>query len=287
MQTSIFSKVLGDRSFEDACEIAAEIGYDGIEPRGRPPHLPAETTDAEARRYRELLDDLGLDVPCLATYSGHYVGKDPAECEGELSTLERFCELAELLGTDLIRHGPGGPAPFEATEEDYEFGARWMRRAADLAGEYDKRIAIEIHADTILESASQAVDFLERVDRDNLGVIHDAGNMFIAGEAYGPESIETLGDRLFHVHVKDERMVDGPDGSSHFEHDRADGPRYFAPTLLGEGEVDHGPLFEALADAGYDGFLTAECHLPQAEEGDDARIAEHEYEAMTQASGSP
>lgn len=31
---------------------------------------------------------------------------------------------------------------------------------------------------------------------------------------------------------------------------------------LGEGEVDHKPLFEALLEMGYAGWVTLECHAP-------------------------
>lgn len=283
MQTALFTKVLGDRSLHEACEVAAEVGYDGVEPMGREPHLGVETTDDEVRRLRAHLDDLGLDVPCLATYTGFYVGEDAETCEGELSKLERYCEFADLLDVELVRHSPGGPSPYEASDEDYEEAARWMRRAADLAAGYDKRLGMEIHGNTLVESAADAVRLLDLVDRDNVGVIHDAGNMYLCGEAYGPASVERLGDRLRHVHVKDERSVDDAGGVGRFERETGDGTAYFEPALLGEGDVDHGRLFRALREAGYDGFLTDECHVPQDDEHDGAFVARHEHEALERA----
>lgn len=286
MQTALFTKVLSDRSLRDACEIAADIGYDGVEPMGRDPHLGVQTTDEEARSLRDHVDDLDLEIPCLASYTGFYVGKDRDACEEEVSELRRFCELADILGADLVRHGPGGPAADEATDADYEEGARWMRRAADVAAGYDKRLGVEIHGNTIVESASDAVRYLELVDRDNVGVIHDAGNMFICGEEYGPDPVQTLGDRLWHVHVKDERPVDDADGPGHFERETLDGTEYFAPALLGEGEVDFGRLWTALDDAGYDGFLTDECHVPRVGDGDDIDVAAHEYDVLERVIGA-
>jgi len=44
---------------------------------------------------------------------------------------------------------------------------------------------------------------IDLVKRPNFGVIHDAGNMHITGDSYGEESVKLLGDRIFHVHVKD------------------------------------------------------------------------------------
>lgn len=280
MRTALFTKILDDRSLQEACEIAAEVGYDGVEPMGREPHLDAGTSDAEARQLRAHLTDLGLEVPCLATYTGFYVGKDREKCEEELAKLERFCELAEILDVNLVRHGPGGPPSYAATDADYEEGAHWMRRAADLAAEYDKRLGVEIHGDTIVESASDAVRLLEAIDRDNVGVIHDAGNMYICSEAYGPASVETLGDRLQHVHVKDERRVGDTSGAGRFEWETADGTEYYEPALLGEGDVDFEPLLSGLADVGYEGFLTDECHVPQDDKRDGRFVAEYEHEVL-------
>ena len=283
MQTALFTKILGDLPLHEACEVAAEIDYDGVEPMGREPHLGVETTDEEADRLRTLLDDLGLEIPCLATYTGSYVGKDREACEDELAKLERFCELADILGVDLVRQFPGGPSPYEATDEQYEKSARWTRRAADLAAEYDKRLAVEIHGNTIVESADDAVRLLGLVNRKNVGAIHDAGNMYLCDEPYGSDTVERLGDRLFHVHVKDERRVEDADGPGRFEREREDCTRCYEPALLGDGDVDHGPLFRALRDGGYDGFLTDECHVPQDDERDGVDVARHEHAALVRA----
>ena len=154
--------------------------------------------------------------------------------------LERFCELADIIGCDLVRHGPDGPLEHRATD-DYDRAATWMRRAADLAAEYGKELVVELHAGTIVESAETARKFFERVDRDNVGAIHDAGNRYILRTDFGRDSVAELGDWIRHVHVKDELRVE----DEAFETETAAGIERFQPRLLGEGAVDHGPLFEA------------------------------------------
>ncbi|SEP02789.1 Sugar phosphate isomerase/epimerase [Halogranum amylolyticum] len=279
MQTALFTKVLSDRSLKDACTLASEIGYDGVELMCRPPHFDVETTDEEAQALRDYVRDLGLEIPCLATYTGNYLGKSDAECEEQLVQLERFCELAEILNVDLVRHGPGGPAAFEADSTHYEEGAMWMRRAADRAAKYDKELGVEIHSGTIVESGDDAVRLFELIDRDNVGAIHDAGNMFISHADYGRESVETLDNWLRHVHVKDERRV-ANDGTGRFSVRTIEGDEWFEPTLLGEGQTDYEPLFEALAAMDYDGFVTDECHVSPTESRDTADIAEAEHKAL-------
>lgn len=177
MRTSVF----GEQGLYDACSVAADVGFDAVKLMGRDPHFGPETIDARARELRGHLDDFGLDVSCVATYMGGYVDRMDSECEAELDALERFCELAEAVGCDRIRHAPDGPPEFRAEEADYERAATWMRSAADLAAKHDMELLVEIHALKILETPAMTRDFLERVSRENVKAIHDAGNMYIAG----------------------------------------------------------------------------------------------------------
>lgn len=280
MKTALFTKLFSTRDLHEACTLASEIGYDAVELMGRDPHLSSDTTDEQARALSEHLDDLDLDVSAIASYTGYYIGKSEDECREQLDEMERFCELAEILGTDMVRHGPGGPPAFQATDADYEEGADWLRRAADRAEEYDIELLVEIHGNTIVESAPDANRLLDQIDRENVGVIHDAGNMFIRAVEHGPASIETLGDRLSHVHVKDELRVADTDHPARFSQENRRGTEYYEASLLGEGEIDQGAVFDALARAGYDGYITDECHTPPSEAMDDRAIAAHEHEAL-------
>lgn len=276
MEPSVFTKLFDDRSLNDAIETAAEIGYKGVEIMARSPHLPADTNRERAEEIRELVDCLSVEIPCLATYTGGYARKSEAECKSELEDFERFLELSEPLKVDLLRHGAGRPSVREASDEDFERAAEWLRRAADLADTYDRTIGLEIHSHRLTETVESTVRLLERIDRDNVGVIHDAGNMFIADDEYGRSSVERLGDRLLHVHLKDLARIDDSSRADAFELETKRGGEVFRRELLGDGEVDHGPLFEALADHGYEGYATVESNVGRI---DPTEVAKHELAA--------
>jgi L-ribulose-5-phosphate 3-epimerase len=109
---------------------------------------------------------------------------------------------------------------------------------------------------------------IDLVNRPNFGVIHDAGNLHITGDSYGEESVKILGDRIFHVHVKD--MVKAP-ADDKLAHDYLAGRFKRAP--LNAGNVDHRSLFRALQKAGYNGYLSCE-----ATGGDEpVAVAKHEF----------
>lgn len=280
MKTAIFTKVFNDRSLTEAIELAADIGFDGIELMGRSPHVDPDLSPEEAERRREQIDDLGLEVAGIASYTGKYLDRDSSGCQETLEDLEHHLELADIFGTDLVRHGPGGPPEREATSEDYEDAAQWMRKAADLAEAHSKQLGVEIHADTIIESAPTAASFVDRIDRENVGVIHDAGNMYVAGEDYAANAISTLDNRVSHVHVKDIRRMASSDAAGIFTRETKRGAESFQFRVLGAGDVDHWSVVAALHEIGYTGFLTTECHRPTDDTWSDKRIAEHELSEL-------
>jgi sugar phosphate isomerase/epimerase len=276
VQVSLFSKVLAERPLEEAIERTAEIGYDGIEFMGRDPHLSADTSHERARELKAHVDRCGLDVPCIATYCGGYVEGAEREHRAALEKLERLLELAEIFDCEILRHGPSGTSPWKSTDEDFEVAARWMQEAADLAAEYDKTLGIEIHAQKLAETTDSTLRLLELIDRDNVGAILDSGNMYLVDEEYGREAVKRLGDSLVHLHVKDEAPGEDPDHPDTFSITREDGPVRFRASAMGEGEVEHDRLFAALAEAGYDGYVTAEAGVSFEEPDGDIAIAEQE-----------
>jgi L-ribulose-5-phosphate 3-epimerase len=277
MHPAIFTKVFDDRSLDDAIESAARIGYSGVEIMAREPHFPSTASHDRAREIGSLLDDLDLVVPCLATYTGGYTTKTDEECEAELEEFERFLSLSEALDVDLLRHGPGGPSVREATDDDFERAATWLRRAADRADAYDRTIGLEIHSHRLTETTETTMRLVESVDRENVGVIHDAGNMFIVDERYGRESLDRIGDRLAHVHLKDLSRVSDRSLPDAFSLDTPRGEETFRRESLGEGDVDYGSLFGALDDAGYEGSVTTETTVRRI---DREEVARRELDAM-------
>jgi sugar phosphate isomerase/epimerase len=126
---------------------------------------------------------------------------------------------------------------------------------------------MEIHNGSLIETVEAADNFIKKINRENVGFIHDAGNMYITDTEYGEKSVETLGNKIFHVHVKDELRVNDDTLPGAF-HDRTIyGNETFQQKMLGEGAVDHVPLFKALRKIGYNGFLSSECHavVPEIE----------------------
>jgi len=271
IKTSAFTLLFSDRSLEGAVEAVARAGYQAVEIMGREPHLSPTASPQRVREIAAYVKSAGLKVSCLATYTGNYSQASMDECGVQLRMLQNFVEFAGILECDLVRHSPGGPSDYQATPAHWQRAAEWMAKACDLAEAAGVRLAMEIHAGSLVETADSSRRLLEMIGRCNLGVILDPGNMFIAGADYGEEAVRKLWPSVFHVHVKDEQQVE-PATPGAF----ASGGRYFLHRLLGEGEVDHLPAFRALARLGYQGYVSAEYHGP----GNREACAAHELQVM-------
>jgi sugar phosphate isomerase/epimerase len=269
--------VLKDRPLEEVITIAEEIGYEGIELRAREPHLPPETKERRAKEIKKALEEAGLPVTCIASYTHYRPDFSNAEAQKERDDFRRFVDLAVILNAPIVRHNPAG-SETHATDDDYKFAAEWYNEICEVAAEGDASVGIEIHNGSLVESAESCRKLIDMTGRDNLGAIHDAGNMYISGSDFGEQSVEVLGDKLIHVHVKDELRVKDPNLPGAFKCTTMNGEETFVATLLGEGGADHFPLFKALAKRGYTGYLSAECHMTVGKK--DVEVARHEYRQM-------
>lgn len=262
MNIAAFSGSLIDYSIHEAMKITAELGFDGIEIACREPHLSPETSMERVREMKSIAEGHGLEIPALAGYMGHFSTSGDAECAGAYDQFLGLLERAVKLEAGMIRIFQGGPNAFLAEDYHYAKAAFWIRKCAVEARAAGKRIVLEIHNQSLVETADSALRLLEWIGEDIVGLIHDAGNMYITDTEFGEESIRQLGSRLFHVHIKDERRIGQGGAPGTFKNVTRHGEECFLQCRLGEGEVDHSGLLKGLREMSYKGWLTLECAAP-------------------------
>ncbi|MFD0961805.1 sugar phosphate isomerase/epimerase family protein [Paenibacillus chungangensis] len=262
MKFAAFSGVLIEHSIQEAMKLTKQLGLDGIEIAVREPHLSPTTSKARVKEMASLSEDLGLDIPVLASYIGGFSTDSDKGCEQSFQDLQRLLDIAAELKSTMIRVSPGGPNGFMSQAYHYEKAAYWMERCAQAAKGYDIDIVMEIHNGSIVETVEESLRLLSLIPSDNIGMIHDAGNMYITDTDYGRDSVIGLGSRMLHVHVKDELRVNEVGAPGTFLNVTKHGEEKFLQSRMGEGGADHGPLFAAMKETGYNGWVTLECHAP-------------------------
>lgn len=260
MKTSIFTLIFKERTLEESLRLSKEIGYDGVELWGKEPHISADTSIERVRDIRKMLDYYELEVPSIGAYIGNFSTASDNECKKAMIELEKYLNIMDTLKCEMIRVNCGGPSAFLAEDYHCNKAVYWINKCSILARQYGKKLLLEIHNGSLIETVESAESFMKKLNQDNVGLIHDAGNMYISDTDYGVRSIEILGDYIFHVHVKDELRVNDDNLRDTFHSRTIYGDEIFQHRLLGQGAVDHVPMFKALIKKGYNGFISCECH---------------------------
>jgi sugar phosphate isomerase/epimerase len=252
MKVGVFTVGLPDLTPEEAAREIEAAGYDGVE--WRVTRIPEEArvqepsfwgnnlctlepTEEEARRARSLCEGTGLEVVGLGTYIS----------VGDLEAVDGAMNLARMAGAPQIRVGSGSLEGASYARR-FEEARRFLAGIEELAGRYGVKALVEIHHGTICPSASLAHRLVSGLDPGAVGVIFDPGNMAFEGFEDYHIGTELLGPYLAHVHLKNAAFDRTGDGGTWR-------PRW---ATLEDGVVDFERLFEALREAGYDGWLVME-----------------------------
>jgi sugar phosphate isomerase/epimerase len=274
------TKVVQDLPMAEAARVAARVGYSGLEIFGVPNHLPPDTSDARLREYRHLFDDLGLRTVTICSYIGGFAELGDAECRQEVDTFRRYLEMADALGCTMVRAwadklGRNLRAP---REDHWLRAAHYVALCADHALDAGVQVLLENHLAMTI-SADMTLRLLRLVERPNVVVNFDPGNMFLAGEPYGRAAVARLRPHVGNVQVKEGYMPPAPGAAAADDATLSRGGTY--DLLLGEGNMDHMSYLRPLHESGYDGYYMAECHKNPTAEWPSARIAEHEHGALS------
>lgn len=225
------------------------------------------TGEAEIRALREDLEAAG--VPCVAVRGGGGFAHPGTAARNRLR-VQQAIEMAAWIGSPLVNmalvtpptdpHGVGAQGTGErvsqgasraATEADFAITANYLREAAAFAAGLGVGIAIEMHQRSIADNAWSCLHLLECIDRPNVGVNPDLGNLYWTYDE-PEESLEScivaLAPHATYWHCKSLHRLFIP------EHNRA----YFRRVPLPEGDLDYRFAITAMARAGYDGHLAIE-----------------------------
>lgn len=221
----------------------AALGYDVIEVCiENPALLTADSLNHHAERT-------GLAVGiCGAFGPDRDVSTDDTErSRAGVAYLEHCIDLAAAVGSPHVAgpmYAPTGQTrmlPPEERAAQRRRAADGLRAAADYAGERGVTLAIEplnrFETD-LVNTTEQALELLELIGADNVGLLIDTFHMNIEEKSIG-DAVRLAGAKVFHVQVS--------------ENDRG---------TPGSGHVPWQEFFASLDDIGYDGQIVVESFLP-------------------------
>jgi sugar phosphate isomerase/epimerase len=147
---------------------------------------------------------------------------------------------AQKLGLKLVTFHAGF-LPHDESDPNY---AKLKQRLTQVADAFQAR-SIALGLETGQETAAVLLDFLNKLNRPNLGVNFDPANMILYDKGDPIEALRTLGPWIRQVHIKDASRTTTPG-------------TWGDEVVAGQGEVDWPAFFSTLKEIGFAGDLCIE-----------------------------
>jgi sugar phosphate isomerase/epimerase len=251
MKFAICNETFGDRSFADTFSTIAKLGYRGVEiaPFTFAPHdEPFDLFKVPAERILEMraaADNAGLEIIglhwLLAKTEGLYLtSPDPTVRRRTAEYLSKLAEVcADLGGKVLVLGSPKqrNLLPGVSQDDAMAYAVEVLHGAIGACAQYGVTIGIEPLGPmdgNFLLTAESGVKLVRMVDSPRCKLHLDVKAMSSEGKPI-PEIIRHGRPWLIHFHANDPNLL-GP----------------------GMGDVDFHPIFAALKETSYDGWISVE-----------------------------
>ncbi|MDD4565888.1 MAG: sugar phosphate isomerase/epimerase [Eubacteriales bacterium] len=223
--------------FEKALTKASELELDGIQMYAtKGTTTPENMSSSDRKALLDLVHSKGLifSALCGDFSQGGFGDKEKNRILIEKS--KRIVDLALDLETKIVTTHIG-VVPEDINDEKYKI----MQEACGELCQYAETKGAKFAVETGPETAESLKKFLDSLGGKGVAVNFDPANFMMARGEDPVKGVYTLKDYIVHTHAKD--GVPGARGK--------DSP-------LGTGQVDFDAYLAALADIGYNGFLTIE-----------------------------
>jgi len=221
-----------ERPLTEVLELAAEVGFDGVEPWGKPDHLPLTRTDDEVKAIRDRIAGLGIET----SHYGCYVRLgDGQAVEDKDKDMDRAIRITRLLDTNICRIWAGTKNSELLSEDEWKLMVDDGRRFCARAEDEGVLLAIEMHSNSVTDKASAAVELIERVGSPALKL-----NYQILNNSEDPyERARIAAPHVVMVHAQNESAGRGQ-------------------PLVCEGTVDFSKIYSILKPFGFKGYFEVE-----------------------------
>ena len=252
MKLSFSTKGWHDNTFEEFCNIAEELHFQGIELHNIYNRLFTDKDgafhDYTAAATLRRLYEKNLKIPCIDTISD--IGC-PEEADKAEKEIEKCLEIASNLHIPNVRLRANSAEDAEkAVKAVYDLICKVLPKAEE------KKVSLLIETTGPFGNTDVLRDLLDRFASDYLAALWQMSAAYFSAGETSEQVIKNLGAYVRHVQFNDARRTD-------------DGVEF---CLAGEGELPIDKMMLALRSVNYDGFVSLVWDPTWCEELDDMEI---------------
>lgn len=250
-----------ENTFEQCISEMALAGYTGCEVGNKYPR------DVDV--LKKALSLRGMQI-CNAWFSSFLTTKPYEETEKAFIEHITFLKAmgAKVVGMSEQGHSIQGTdrAIFEEkyvmNDEEWERLCSGINRLGKVAKEYGISLVFHHHMGTVVQTEAEIDRLMANTDPELFGLLFDTGHLAYCGEDYMSVLKKYIG-RIRHVHLKDIRPeVVQKVRDEHLSF--LQGVRLGTFTVPGDGAIDFAPVFDVLAENGYEGYVLVEAEQDPA-----------------------
>jgi sugar phosphate isomerase/epimerase len=193
-----------DKGFEEGIKIAAELGYEWVEPMvhtgwellSEVHYFHSFSMEEDPLLMREICDRYGVKVSSI---SGHSPLMKP---EAAVPRLTRAIVLADAVGARFVNTDEMVKPDWMDNAHAHEVMRYSLEKAALVAARHGVYVCIEPHG-IYTKTSEGLLRIVELVPSPWIQVNWDTGNAYIAGAEDPYDGLEHALQRVYHVHAKD------------------------------------------------------------------------------------
>lgn len=230
MKTGLCTIAFSELPLEKVLDIAADVGFEGVEIWGKPPHIPDKYDQEYVKSIPKMTTERGLEIISFGSYVNPLM--DNYKDHWDLAF-----KIAQDLGTKVMRVWSGGGSSKDITAENKQLIISRFREMAEKAESKGILLAMEMHGNNFTDTAETILELLNAVDHPNLKTYYQPVSVTGASSPY--EAARLLGQHVIHVHAQNS-------GSDELSGE------------IGDGILDYKRIVEILKSEGFDGCLEVE-----------------------------
>ncbi len=248
MRIALCNEVIRELAFDQQCEFARKVGYDGLEVApftlGEDPHLLPASRRTELRRSAATagIAITGLHYLMIAPEGLSITSSDPARRARTIDVMRRLCDLAADLGARILVHGSPAQRRLEPGREAE--GRSWGAECFAAVAATAEQAGVVYCIEPLAGPDANYINTVEEAATIVRAVAHPAVRTMVDCSAAGRGEVQSIPALLrqwlptgliAHIHLND--------------------PNRRGP---GEGDLLFAPIMRALSECSYAGMAAVE-----------------------------